>query len=45
MKNMEREVKECIEKRNKEGRRKMIEPKENKERDDYYCEKCKYVEP
>ena len=29
----------------KDGRRKMIEPEEDKEWDDYYCEKCKYVEP
>lgn len=26
-----------------EGRRKMIEPYEDEEWDDYYCEKCKYI--
>lgn len=26
-----------------EGRRKMIEPDEDEEWDDYYCEKCKYI--
>lgn len=27
----------------KEGRRKMIEPFEDEDWDDYYCEKCKYI--
>lgn len=26
-----------------EGRRKMIEPFEDEEWDDYYCEECKYI--
>ena len=28
----------------KDGRRKMLEPFEDKDWDNYYCEKCKYVE-